>query len=76
MTAPDYRIYDVDGAWIVENEGIEPDMVVDLHPAEMARGHDAQLVKAIEVLKRKIEAEPRPWPEHGPYPRDRQAKKK
>jgi tricorn protease len=76
VTAPDYRIYDVDGAWIVENEGVQPDVVVDLHPAEVARGYDAQLEKAIEVLMEKITADPRPWPQHGPYLKDKQVKKK
>jgi len=71
ISAPDYRIYDPDGKWIVENVGVEPDIVVDLHPAEMARGYDAQLMKAIEVLLEKIEEEPRPWPEHEPFPIDR-----
>jgi len=76
VTAPDYRIYDVDGAWIVENEGVQPDVVVDLHPVEVARGYDAQLDKAIEVLMEKITADPRPWPQHGPYLKDKQVKKK
>jgi tricorn protease len=71
LSAPDYRIYDPEGRWIVENEGVQPDIVVDLHPEEVARGHDAQLTKAIEVLLQKIEAEPRPWPQHEPFPVDR-----
>jgi len=71
LSAPDYRIYDPEGRWIVENEGVQPDIVVDLHPEEMARGHDAQLVKAIEVLLEKIDAEPRDWPEHDRFPVDR-----
>jgi tricorn protease len=71
LSAPDYRIYDGDGRWIVENEGVVPDIEVDLHPAEMARGHDAQLVRGIEYLLRKIEEDPRPWPEHEPFPVDR-----
>jgi tricorn protease len=71
LTAPDYRIYDREGNWIVENEGVQPDIVVDLHPAEMDRGHDAQLIKGIEVLLDKIKADPRPWPKHQPYPVDR-----
>ncbi len=50
LTAPDYRIYDTDGKWVVENIGVTPDIIVDLHPAEMARGYDAQLMKAIEIL--------------------------
>ncbi len=70
VSAPDYRIYDRNGKWVVENEGVEPDIVVDLHPEEMARGHDAQLMKAIEVLMEEIENDPRPWPEHEPIPDD------
>lgn len=70
LTVPDYRIYDPDGKWIVENEGVRPDIVVDLDPVEVSRGHDAQLMKAIEVLMKKIEEDPRPWPTHEPFKTD------
>jgi tricorn protease len=71
ISAPDYRIYAPDGKWVVENEGVNPDIVVDLHPAEVARGHDAQLMKAIEVLLEKISKDPRDWPTHEPIPSDK-----
>lgn len=71
LTAPDYRIYDPSGKWIVENTGVEPDITVDLHPAEMARGYDAQLMKGIEVLIKKIKEDPMPWPKHEAFPVDR-----
>jgi tricorn protease len=71
LTAPDYRIYDPEGRWIVENEGVVPDIEVDLTPAEMAHGHDAQLMKGIEVLMEKIRTEPREAPTHPPFPVDR-----
>jgi tricorn protease len=67
LTAPDYRIYSPEGEWIVENEGVTPDIEVDLDPAEIARGHDAQLEKAIEVLLEKLEEDPRDWPQHAPF---------
>ncbi|TFH01985.1 MAG: peptidase S41 [Calditrichales bacterium] len=70
ITAPDYRIYDVNGKWVVENEGVTPDIIVDLTPEEMERGYDAQLMKGIEVLLEKIKNEPRPWPQHEAYPVD------
>jgi tricorn protease len=70
LTVPDYRIYNSDGKWIVENEGVTPDIIVDLSPEEMARGYDAQLMKGIEVLMKKIEKDPRPWPKHEPFPVD------
>ena len=71
LSAPDYRIYDLEGKWIVENVGVEPDIVIDLDPVEMARGYDAQLMKGIEVLMEKIKKDLKPWPKHEPFPVDR-----
>lgn len=71
LSAPDYRIYDKDGSWIIENVGVEPDIVIDNQSAEVARGHDAQLMKGIEVLLKKIKEDPRPWPKRRPAPIDR-----
>jgi tricorn protease len=68
LTAPDYRIYTPDGRWVVENEGVTPDIIVELDPAEMARGWDAQLQKGIEVLVAAIERDPIIPPEHPPFP--------
>jgi tricorn protease len=68
ITAPDYRIYTPEGKWIVENHGVDPDIVVDLDPVEMSRGHDAQLLKGVEVLLAKIKADPKPWPRHEAIP--------
>ncbi len=68
LSAPDYRIYDRNGNWIIENEGVTPDIIVEQDPVEMARGYDAQLMKGIEELKKKIKEDPRPWPKHQPYP--------
>ncbi|MBP2680633.1 MAG: tricorn protease, partial [Candidatus Krumholzibacteriota bacterium] len=71
VSAPDYRIYDPSGKWVVENEGVTPDIELDLDPVEMSRGYDAQLMKGIEVLLQKIKEDPRPWPVHEPYKADR-----
>ncbi len=68
LTAPDYRIYTTDGRWTIENEGVTPDIEVELDPAEMLKGHDAQLEKAIEVLMEKITTEPVAAPTHPPFP--------
>jgi tricorn protease len=76
MTAPDYRIYDPEGRWIVENEGVTPDIEVELHPTEMAEGYDAQLQKGIEYLLQKIKEDPRPWPKHESFKKDTTIKKK
>ncbi len=71
LSCPDYRIYTPDGEWIVENEGVTPDIIVDLDPKEVFEGLDAQLMKGIEELKKMIAADPRPWPKHPEFPKDR-----
>ncbi len=73
LTAPDYRIYTPQGTWVVENQGVQPDIEVWLDPAQMAKGHDAQLEKAIEVVLHEIETNPRPWPKHPPLPGEKPA---
>ena len=65
ITAPDYRVYSTDGKWVIENEGVQPDIVVDIDPAGMQRGVDAQLMKAVEYLMEKIRTEP---PQKPPRP--------
>lgn len=69
VTIPDYRVYNTEGQWIVENIGVEPDIIIELNPAEMERGYDAQLHRAVEMLLQKIKEEPRPWPQHEPFPK-------
>ncbi len=71
FTAPDYRVYSTDGKWVIENEGVEPDITADLDPAGMAKGYDAQLMKAVEYLMKKIAEEPRPAPQRPPFPTTR-----
>jgi tricorn protease len=71
LTAPDYRIYNEKGEWVVENEGVTPDITVDIDSKQYADGYDTQLMKAVEVVMKKITEEPRQWPQHKPYPVDR-----
>ena len=72
LSCPDYRIYTPEGKWIVENEGVAPDIIVDLDPREVFdEGLDAQLMRGIEELKKMIAADPRVWPKHPEFPKDR-----
>jgi tricorn protease len=70
LTAPDYRIYNESGDWVVENEGVEPDIVIEQNSLELSKGIDTQLMKAVEVLMESIEEEPRSMPRHKPFPAD------
>ena len=47
---------DTDGRWIIEGEGVTPDIEVENDPASVISGRDPQLERGIkEVLKRMAE---------------------
>jgi tricorn protease len=48
ITAPNLAIWTEDG-WVVENEGVPPDIEVEQTPADVIKGRDPQLEKAIEL---------------------------
>ena len=39
----------------MEKEGVIPDVAVEVHPDALARGEDAQLEKAVEILMHDVE---------------------
>ena len=58
MRTPFFTSYSLEGDWIIEGHGVDPDIDIDINPFEDYKGKDAQLDKAIEVLK----AELKNWP--------------
>jgi len=71
LTAPDYRIYNEQGKWVVENEGVEPDIVIEQNSLELSKGIDTQLMKGVEILLQQIRDNPVKMPEHQPFPVDK-----
>ena len=71
ITVPDYRIYNEKGEWVVENEGVTPDIIIDIDSKRYSEGYDTQLMKAVEVVMKKIEENPRQWPKHEAFPIDK-----
>jgi tricorn protease len=56
---PTFRIYDTSGQWVVENEGVSPDVeVIDLPESRIAGG-DPSIEKAVEMLLKELESKPR-----------------
>jgi len=57
ITAPSLAFYDLQGKWAVENEGIAPDIEVEYTPADVIKGRDPQLERAVQeglaLLKQK-----------------------
>ena len=52
----------VDRQWIIEGDGLKPDILVDNLPHATFEGCDAQLEAAIRHLQEKIAKDPRPIP--------------
>ena len=50
VTFPEFRIFDTEGKWTVENHGVDPDVVVDNLPEDVAAGHDRQLETAVKLV--------------------------
>ena len=57
-TAPRLAIYSPAGAWEVENEGVAPDIEVEMTPKLVIAGHDPQLERAVELVLAELEAHP------------------
>jgi tricorn protease len=68
ITAPSMAIWTPDGGWIVENEGVPPDIEVEQTPAELIAGKDPQLDKAIEIALKKLEEQPKQTHPRPAYP--------
>lgn len=58
ITAPILAFYDLSGRWAIENEGIAPDIAVEYTPAEVIKGHDPQLERAVQEGLKLLEQNP------------------
>jgi len=67
VTAPNLAIWTEDG-WIVENEGVPPDIEVEQSPAEIIAGRDPQLEKAIQIVMDELSKNPPKKLQRPPYP--------
>ena len=55
VRVPFFTNYDAKtGQWIVENHGVDPDILLDNDPIREQAGEDQQLLKAIEVALEQI----------------------
>jgi tricorn protease len=58
ITAPALAFYDLSGKWAVENEGIAPDIPVEYTAADVIKGHDPQLERAVAEAMKLLEQSP------------------
>ena len=60
VTAPNLAFYNLRGQWDVENNGVQPDIEVDMDPAIWRQGRDPQLERAVAVLMDQLKKNPTP----------------
>ncbi len=69
LMKPEFANFGADGTWILEGEGLNPDIEVDNHPADEYQGIDNQLDKAIQVILEEMKTDTKPKiPKVPPYP--------
>ena len=75
ISSPNLAFYNIEGEWDVENEGVAPDIDVEMTPALVIQGKDPQLERAVEEALKLLEENPF---KHTPRPApiDRVSKKK
>jgi tricorn protease len=68
VTAPNLAIWSPEDGWVVENEGVAPDIEVEQTPKDVIAGRDPQLERAIAVALEELDKHPPTRPTRPPYP--------
>ena len=68
ITAPNLAIWDAEKGWIVENEGVPPDIEVEQTPADVIAGRDPQLERAIAIVMEELKKSPPASPRRPAFP--------
>jgi tricorn protease len=68
ITAPNLAIWTAEDGWIVENEGVSPDIEVEQTPKDVIAGRDPQLERAIAVALEELKKNTPPRPSRPAYP--------
>ncbi|MBI3662366.1 MAG: PD40 domain-containing protein [Acidobacteria bacterium] len=68
VTAPRLAFWNPNGTWDVENNGVAPDIEVELDPKALREGHDPQLEKAVEWLLDSLKKNPLPRHQRPAFP--------
>jgi tricorn protease len=71
VTSPTIGYISEKGEFGIENHGVDPDIEVEITPADYIAGHDTQLEKAVQVLMDELKKNPTKEFKPGPYPRGR-----
>ena len=62
VNVPEFGFANLNGEWVIEGHGVDPDIEVDNDPKSVIEGKDPQLERGVAELMKKIEAKPVAWP--------------
>jgi tricorn protease len=71
VTIPEFGAYGLDGKWIIENHGVDPDIEVENLPKDVIAGKDAQLDRAIALIMDELAKKSYTLPKRPADPTDR-----
>ena len=62
VSVPQFSTLSKEGRYVIEGEGVSPDIEVDNDPAAEIAGRDPQLDRAIEEVKKQLAKDPHEFP--------------
>lgn len=62
VNVPEFGTNGVDGSWVIEGRGVDPDIEVTNDPKSLLAGRDPQLERAVEEILAAMKREPRKLP--------------
>jgi tricorn protease len=68
VNVPEFGFASVDGRWIIEGHGVDPDIEVDNDPRSVIAGRDPQLERGVAEVFRLMQEHPRRLPERPAAP--------
>jgi len=68
VTAPHFAFYTPEGKFGIENEGVAPDLEVDLDPKAWREGRDTQLERGVKEVMDALQKQPPTQVKRPPYP--------
>ncbi|MCA5006595.1 S41 family peptidase [Sphingobacterium bovistauri] len=58
ITAPNFGVFNLKGNYIIENEGVAPDVFVEQMPKDLLEGRDPQLERTVQLLLEEMKTYP------------------
>lgn len=58
VTSPNFGVFDLNGNYIIENEGVAPDIFVEQMPKDLLEGRDPQLERTVKLLLEEMKTYP------------------